>query len=69
LGVTLVIAGVLLELNSPKIWADSLQWRKKNKLAWYRKPNNLLYQAHMWLLWPAVILLGVYALCAAYVLA
>lgn len=67
LGVTLLIAGVLLELNSPNVWAESLQWRKKNKnRAWYTRPNEFLYQVHIWLLWPLVILLGIAALVAAY---
>ena len=70
LGVTLLIAGVILELNSPNIWADSLQWRKKNKnRAWYACPNEFLYQVHIWLLWPLIILLGITALAAAYSLA
>jgi hypothetical protein len=70
LGVTLLIAGVLLELNSPNVWADSLQWRKKNKKrVWYARPNEFLYQVHIWLLWPLVILLGLAALAAAYSLA
>ncbi len=70
LGVTLLIAGVLLELNSPRIWAESLQWRKKNKnRPWYTRPNELLYKIHIWILWPLVILLGIGALKAAYFLA
>lgn len=70
LGVTLLIGGVILELNSPKVWADSMQWRKKNKnMAWYQRPNKLLYQVHIWLLWPLVIFLGLSALISAYSLA
>ncbi len=70
LGVTLLIAGVILELNSPKVWADSVQWRKKTKnIAWYTRPNELLYQIHIWILWPTVILLGIAALVSAYNLA
>jgi hypothetical protein len=70
LGVTLLIAGVLLEINSPKIWADSLQWRKKNKKGpWYSRPNEFLYKIHIWVLWPLVIILGIAAIKAAYYLA
>ena len=70
LGVTLLIVGVLLELNSPKVWADSLAWRKKNKNGpWYSRPNELLYKIHIWVLWPLVIILGIGAIKAAYLLA
>ena len=70
LGVTLIVTGFLLELSSPKIWVDSLQWRKKNKnRAWYARPNEFLYHIHIWLLWPLMILLGLAAVKAAYYLA
>jgi hypothetical protein len=70
LGLTLVIAGVLVELNRVRIWTNYKKTYKKQKSVSgiWTKPNPLYYTINVAFLWPFVIFLGFIALWAAYAL-
>ncbi len=66
LGVTLITAGSLIELNRLRIWDN---YRKAKRIrSWWTKPNNVYYTINVMFLWPFIIFLGVVCLAAAYIL-
>lgn len=60
LGVTLIIAAVLVEVNAARIWANYRKIYKKNKgiRGFWREPKQIYYDLNVWVLWPLVGLLG-----------
>lgn len=70
LGTTLLVAGVLVELNRQRIWDDYRKNYKKNKrnASTWTQPNQVYYTINVAFLWPFIIFLGVVCLWAAYVL-
>jgi hypothetical protein len=71
LGSLLIIAGIVVEMNSTRIWAESLKWHKKNRknVPWWNRPTPLFYAINTYVLWPLVIVMGVFAFVLAYKLA
>jgi len=70
LGTTLVVAGVLVELNRQRIWdnyAKSYRKLKGYKGIW-TKPSPVYYTINVLFLWPLIIFLGFVCLWAAYAL-
>ena len=70
IGVTTVIAGLLVELNRDRIWEMYLKTYKKQKglKGLWTKPNLVYYNLNVYFLWPFVMFLGAMCLYAAYVL-
>ena len=71
LGVVLIVAAVLVEVNRATIWEGYVKEYKKNKRMHgvWNQPLKIYYTINVALLWPTVLLLGCLALTAAYVLA
>lgn len=70
LGTTLIITGVLVELNRVRIWETYRKSYKKPKglAGHWTKPNPAYYTVNVVLLWPFIIFLGTICLWAAYAL-
>lgn len=68
LGVLSILIAVLVELNAPRVWAESLKWQKKSRkrLPWYHRPTTFYYNLNTYVLWPVVFILGVTLLVMAY---
>jgi hypothetical protein len=69
IGTTVIITGVLVELNRENIWENYRKQykKKKNKLLW-TAPNRVYYNINVAFLWPFIIFLGLTCLWAAYML-
>jgi uncharacterized membrane protein len=71
IGCTVIVAAVLIELNSDRIWETYRKTYKKEsglKRKW-TEPNRLYYNLNVYFLWPFVFCLGLLCLYAAYVTA
>jgi len=69
LGTSLVIMGVLVELNGKTVWKDYVKYAKKNKMiSMWKRPNKLYYNINIYILWPFVIFMGVLSIWTAYYL-
>ena len=68
LGSLLILAGVFVELNADRIWAESKKWAKQNRksIPWWNRPTHLYYVLNTFVLWPLVILIGIVSLTVAY---
>jgi hypothetical protein len=68
LGSLLILAGIIVEMNATRIWADSQKWGKKyrKKLPWWNRPTSFFYAVNTYVLWPLIIVMGVFALVLAY---
>ena len=67
LGTTLVIMGVIIELNAKKIWSQYLGIAKKRKYrSIWSRPHRFYYYANVYFLWPLVVLLGLIAIGLGY---
>jgi hypothetical protein len=71
LGTTMLVAGILVILNRKRIWETyRKQYKKTRGLAlWLTGPAEIWYTVNVWVLWPSIVLLGVFCLYAAYSLA
>jgi hypothetical protein len=71
LGTTLIVTGVLVELNRQRIWDDYRKsFRKQRKVAsLWTKPNPVYYTINVMFLWPFIIFLGLVSLWVAYLVA
>ena len=71
LGSLLVLAGIVVEMNSGRIWEESQKRHKKNRkhVPWWNRPTPFFYAVNTYVIWPLVIVLGVFALVLAYELA
>jgi len=71
LGTTLIVTGVLVELNRQRIWDDYVKaYRKRKGLKGIlTKPNEIYYTINVLFLWPLIIFLGFICLWSAYLLA
>jgi hypothetical protein len=71
IGVTVILAGVLVELNRERIWDTYRKSYKKVKglKGLWVEPNRVYYNLNVYFLWPFVLFLGILCLYAAYVLA
>ena len=70
LGTTLLVTGVLIELNRDRIWENykaSYKRRRGGKSVW-NKPNTVYYTINVVFMWPFIIFLGIMCLWAAYLL-
>jgi hypothetical protein len=70
IGVTLIIASVLIEANRDRIWEMYRKSYKKQKglAGMMSKPNKVYYNLNVYFLWPVVFLIGVVSLFVAYML-
>lgn len=70
IGVTLIIAGVLVEKNRVEIWDEyRAEYKKRHKFfGLWSEPKQIYYTLNVSFVWPLVILLGILSLYAAYVL-
>jgi hypothetical protein len=69
LGATLIIMGVLVELNSAKIWRDYLKSIKKfKKMSAFQRPSKVYYNINVYILWPFIIFMGILSVWSAYYL-
>jgi len=70
IGTTVVIGGLLVELNRDRIWETYLKTYKKQKglRGVWSRPNRLYYNLNVYFLWPFVMFLGAVCLWAAYAL-
>ena len=71
LGVTLIVTGVLVELNRRRIWDNYRKSFRKSaglKGLW-TKPDPIYYSINVVIIWPLIVILGVICLWAAYILA
>src|SRR5476649_964098 len=66
LGVVLIFAATLVELNRELIWKGYLKRYKKWGKGRWHEPLNAYYQINVYVLWPLIFLLGVGSLVAAY---
>lgn len=71
LGTTLLVTGVLVELNRQRIWDNYLKVFRKQKglKSLWTRPSEVYYTINVVFLWPFIIFLGILCLWAAYVLA
>jgi hypothetical protein len=70
LGTTLLVTGVLVELNRQRIWETYRKGYKKRKAGnMWTRPNEIYYSINVIILWPLIILLGILCLMASYILA
>jgi len=71
IGTTLIVTGVLIELNRRTIWDNYRKTFHKQKglAGLWTKPNEFYYTINVQFLWPLIIFLGVVCLWAAYALA
>jgi hypothetical protein len=71
IGVTAMLAAVLVELNRDRIWETYRKTYKKERglKGTWTEPNRLYYNINVFLLWPFVLFLGALCLYAAYMLA
>jgi|ERR1700683_1545823 len=69
MGTTLVVASVLVELNRNRIWElyKKTYKHKAGLPGFWTKPDPVYYNINVMLLWPALFVLGVVCLWAAYV--
>ena len=67
-GALLLMAGIFVEMNADRVWKESLKWQKKNRkqVAWWNRPTPFFYALNIYVLWPLIILLGIFCLTAAY---
>lgn len=70
IGVTLVIAGILVEFNRDRIWESYKKTYRKQKgiAGMWTKPDPIYYNLNVYFLWPFIVLLGAICLWAAYML-
>jgi hypothetical protein len=70
LGVTLVAAGTLVELNRRMIWENYRKTFRKTRglKGLWTKPAPIYYTINVVILWPLIIVLGILTLWAAYIL-
>ena len=70
LGTTLLVTGVLIELNRIRIWENYKAMYKRGRKAKsiWTKPNPVYYTINVVFLWPFMIFLGIMCLWAAYLL-
>lgn len=70
IGVTLIIASILIEANRDRIWETYRRSYKKQKglAGMMSKPNKVYYNLNVYFLWPVVFLIGVVSLFVAYML-
>ena len=68
LGALLLIAGISVEMNADRIWAESQKFMKKNhkNVPWYNRPSPFFHIFNTYVLWPFVMLLGLTCLVLAY---
>jgi hypothetical protein len=68
LGTTLLVSGVLVEINRVRIWDDYRALYKKSRgfKGMWTKPNPVYYTINVVFLWPFIIFLGFISLWAAY---
>ena len=67
-GTLLILMGIIVELNSRRIWADYVKMTKKRGLSFWTRPNKVYYNINVYILWPFTIFLGVTAVWTAYLL-
>jgi hypothetical protein len=70
IGTTVLIAGVMIEVNRNRIWEMYLKTHKKQKglSSIWTKPNKLYYNLNVYMVWPFVIFMGLVCLWSAYIL-
>jgi hypothetical protein len=70
IGTTVIVAAVLVELNRTRIWEDYRKSYRKQKglKGLLTEPNQAYYTINVVILWPAILLLGVLCVWAAYIL-
>jgi hypothetical protein len=68
IGVTVIIAGILVELNRYTIWDTYRKSYKKEKglKGLWVEPNRIYYNLNVYFLWPFVVFLGILCLYTAY---
>jgi hypothetical protein len=67
-GALLLVAGIIVEMNADRIWQESLKWQKKNrkKIPWWNRATPFFYTVNTYVLWPLIIILGIFCLVAGY---
>lgn len=69
LGTTLMILGVITELNADRIWRSYVKLVKKaGHLSFWQRPNKIYYYLNVYILWPVVIGMGLWFVWLAYTL-
>lgn len=70
IGSVLLISGIFYEMNADAVWKESIKRSKKNKknTKWWNKPTYGFYLFNVFVLWPFIILLGIFSLVTAYTL-
>ena len=68
IGTTVLIAGLLVELNRDRIWDTYRKTYKKERglKGMWTEPNRIYYNLNVYFLWPFVMFLGATCLWAAY---
>jgi ABC-type antimicrobial peptide transport system permease subunit len=67
-GSLLLLAGIFVEVNADRVWQESMKWQKKNRknVPWWNRPTPFFYAVNIYVLWPLIILMGIFALVLAY---